>query len=151
MIAAMDKVKIEVIVAIILGLLAGTLITMGITGRFKNLNFFTKKTTSSISLTPSIATQKNNKRSVQNAFLEIENPQENFTATFSFELKGKTNPKTEIIISTEQEDKYLKTDTSGKIKETLTLWPGKNLISILTLNLDKNITKEIEMFYFPEK
>lgn len=151
MIAAMDKVKIEVVIAIILGLFAGIVITMGVTGRLKNINwaFLTKKTTSSISIPPPTIIN-DNKPTGQNEFLEISDLKEAFTATSSFELSGKTTPNTEIVISSEPEEKYIKIDSSGNIKESLILWPGKNLINITTLNLPKNISKEIEIYYFPE-
>jgi len=152
MIAAMDKVKIEVVVAIILGLLAGIVITMGVTGRLKNINwaFLNKKTTNSISISPPTIIN-NNKPTGQKEFLEIIDLKESFTATSSFELSGSTSPNTEIVISSESEEKYLKTDSNGVINEIITLWPGKNLINITTLNFPKNISKELEIYYFPEK
>lgn len=153
MIAAMDKIKIEVALAIFLGFLAGIALTIGVTGRLQklNLSFLTKRAANSTNLTPPILIENNSQLNNKNSFLDIENLKEDFTATSSFQLKGKTNPETRLLISSYQEEKYVKTDTTGEFSETLTLWPGKNLINIMTLNSDKNIYKEIEVFYFPEK
>lgn len=144
MIAGMDKVKIEVTLAVLLGLFVGIFITMGATGRLqKNPKNTSLATPAIVKTAPAVL---NN-----NGFLTIPDMIEQYVATSTFQLKGKTNPSAKLIISSDQEEKYFKTGITGEFREAIALWPGKNLIKVMILNSDKNIYKEIEVYYFPEK
>ncbi len=67
-------------------------------------------------------------------------------------VEGKTSPKATVVMSAENLDQALEADGGGDFSTTLTLIPGVNEITILTLDEQGNTkTEERTVYYSKEK
>lgn len=147
----METTKFEIIMAIIIGLVAGVLITFGVTGKYKDFKFsspFKKPQQSAITSPAANAPSVSAKKTEEN-FITIEPAGEDYVSTSSAIIKGSTNRKNRLIVSTEKQDFIFTPENNGNFQIPVALYPGVNEIDIISFNDSSEISKSINLYYIP--
>lgn len=146
----METTKSEILLAVVVGLIAGIIATLGVTGKFKGISLpFSFKKTPVITLTSPISTPKSTPSiTSEKSFLTITSTNE-YYATSSAIVRGKSVKNSSVLVSDETQDKVALIGNSGEFSIPVALLMGSNHISVRTLGGTDAVTKELTWYYFP--
>lgn len=125
------KVKKEITIAVIIGLIIGTIVVGGVLRARQALSSLTPTTTSAPSPMPSGTAVE-----TQGLFLTIDTPDNQVTDQASLIISGKTLPATYIVINGEAGDAILVPNDLGNFSQEVKLVKGANTIKITVYQED---------------
>jgi len=146
----MEAPKKEIIIAVIFGLITGALFSFTI-WMIKEKPLKDKPPVKKTRVKKSTPTPAQDKKPI---FLTITSPEKNpaISQKDTITLEGESFPKTNIIVSTEQDDFLITTDKDGKFSKKIDLKNPITQIYLTCFDQDKNSkTQLITIYYEKEK
>lgn len=125
------KVKKEVTVAIIIGLLLGVIIMGGVLRARRALTVISEPSSASPSAMP-----KASQEPQKGLFLSLDTLDNQVVKEASFNIAGKTLPGTYIVINGESGDSIIVPNAVGNFSQNITLVKGANTIKITVYQED---------------
>jgi len=147
----MESFKKEVFIALIVGIIFGLISVLAFTGSFKKIFdlFSPQRTTTSLNAiskvipSPIIVNESN--------YAISPNNDDVFYSPIAT-ISGKIKPNSNIIISSESDDKIIASNLNGDFNIETSLRSGHNLIVITLFPFTENeVIKELTLYYFPKE
>lgn len=144
----MESAKKEIILAIISGLIIGGITTLFYTGALQKAYLLINKNQTKTNITTTQEALVTSPPKPENVFLELSTPNETRANTKNFLIKGKTNPFSSLLVSSENEEQISQADVNGNFSREVVLNYGINNINVVLLGTKEDLTSKIIIYYF---